>query len=569
MSVPTKSIIESRRDQIFPVLETADIERMRRFARLRSFRADEVLARAGQVGDGVTIILAGRVEVSRHDKLANHEPIAIHGPGQFMGELAQLAGRPALIDARALEPGEALIIPPEQLRALLIAEVELGERIMRALILRRVNLLERGVGGPIIVGRADSGDVLRLAGFLRRNGHPHESLDPEADPEAKALVERFHVSTDQLPIVLCPGGQLLRNPSETELARCIGLVGPIDPNRVYDVAVVGAGPAGLAAAVYAGSEGLSALVLDCRAFGGQAGASARIENYLGFPTGITGIALMGRAYTQAQKFGVEMAIPDEVVGVLTWDDAGEARLLRLANGERVRARSIVIASGARYRRLAVANLEAFEGVSVHYWASPLEAKLCAGHEVALVGAGNSAGQAAVYLASKVSKVWLLARGGDIAASMSRYLVDRIAGLPNVEVLTQTEVTELEGSEGRLTAISWRCRKSGDIMRRPIRHLFLFIGAEPNTDWLAGSGVALDPKGFVLTGADAAENCRPLETSLPGVFAIGDVRSGSIKRVAAAVGEGAQVVAALHTMLAAAKVHPHFALDMLPAATPLI
>jgi len=248
MSVPTKSIIESRRDQIFPVLETADIERMRRFGRLRSFRAGEVLARAGQVGDGLTIILAGRVEVSRHDKLANHEPIAIHGPGQFMGELAQLAGRPALIDARASEPGEALIIPPEQLRALLIAEVELGERIMRALILRRVNLLERGVGGPIIVGRADSGDVLRLAGFLRRNGHPHESLDPEADPEAKALVERFHVSTDQLPIVLCPGGQLLRNPSETELARCIGLVGPIDPNRVYDVAVVGAGPAGLATA---------------------------------------------------------------------------------------------------------------------------------------------------------------------------------------------------------------------------------------------------------------------------------------------------------------------------------
>jgi thioredoxin reductase (NADPH) len=278
---------------------------------------------------------------------------------------------------------------------------------------------------------------------------------------------------------------------------------------------------------------------------------------------------MGRAYTQAQKFGVEMAIPDEVVGLLTWDDAGDARLLRLVNGERVRARSIMIASGARYRRLAVANLEAFEGVSVHYWASPLEAKLCAGHEVALVGAGNSAGQAAVYLASKVSKVWLLARGGDIAASMSRYLVDRIAGLPNVEVLMRTEVTELEGSEGRLTAISWRCRKSGAVVSRPIRHLFLFIGAEPNTDWLAGSGVALDPKGFVLTGADAAENCRPLETSLPGVFAIGDVRSGSIKRVAAAVGEGAQVVAALHTVLAAAKARPHFALDMLPAATPLI
>jgi thioredoxin reductase (NADPH) len=568
MSVPTKSIIESRRDQIFPVLETADIERARRFGTLRSFRAGEVLATAGQVADGLTIILAGKVEVSRYDKLADHEPMAIHGAGQFMGELAQLAGRPALIDARVLEPGEALIIPPEQLRALLISEVELGERIMRALILRRVNLLERGVGGPIIVGRADNGDVLRLAGFLRRNGHPHESFDPDG-PEAKALIERFRVGPGQLPIVLCPGGQLLRNPSEAELARCIGLVGPIDPDRVYDVAVVGAGPAGLATAVYAASEGLSVLVLDCRAFGGQAGASARIENYLGFPTGITGMALMGRAFTQAQKFGVEMAIPDQVVDLLTWDDAGEARLLRLANGERVRARSIVIASGARYRRLAVANLEAFEGVSVHYWASPLEANLCAGHEVALVGAGNSAGQAAVYLASKASKVWLLARGEDIAASMSHYLVNRIAGLSNVEVLTWTEVTELEGSEGRLTAISWRCRKLGNTVRRQIRHLFLFVGAEPNTDWLAGSGVALDPNGFVLTGADAAENCRPLETSLPGVFAIGDVRSGSIKRVAAAVGEGAQVVAALHAMLAAAKTRPQFALVMLPAATPLI
>ena len=569
MSVPTKSIIESRRDQIFPVLETADIERMRRFGTLRSFRAGEVLARAGQVADRLAIILAGKVEVSRHDKLADHEPMGIHGAGQFMGELAQLAGRPALIDACVLEPGEALIIPPEQLRALLISEVELGERIMRALILRRVSLLERGVGGPIIVGRADNGDVLRLAGFLRRNGHPHENLDPEHDPEAKALVERFHVDAGQLPIVLCPGGQLLRNPSEAELARCIGLVGPIDPDRVYDVAVVGAGPAGLATAVYAGSEGLSVLVLDCRAFGGQAGASARIENYLGFPTGITGMALMGRAYTQAQKFGVEMAIPDEAASLLTWDDAGEARLLRQPQIGGAEDDSIVIASGARYRRLAVANLEAFEGVSVHYWASPLEANLCAGHEVALVGAGNSAGQAAVYLASKASKVWLLARGEDIAASMSRYLVNRIAGLPNVEVLTWTEVTELEGSGGRLAAISWRCRKSGDSVRYPRRHLFLFVGAEPNTDWLAGSGVALDPNGFVLTGADAATNCRPLETSLPGVFAIGDVRSGSIKRVAAAVGEGAQVVAAIHAMLAAAKTRPHFALDMLPAATPLV
>jgi thioredoxin reductase (NADPH) len=351
--------------------------------------------------------------------------------------------------------------------------------------------------------------------------------------------------------VLCPDGRLLRNPTESELARCIGLVGPIDPDRVFDVAVVGAGPAGLATAVYAGSEGLSVLVLDCRAFGGQAGASARIENYMGFPTGISGMALMGRAYTQAQKFGAEMAIPDEVSNLRTPDGSSGGRfVLTLSNGERVSGRSVVIASGARYRRLDVENLEAFEGASVHYWASPLEAKLCADQEVALVGGGNSAGQAAVYLASQAAKVWFLVRGADLGASMSRYLVDRIASLPNVEVLTRTQVTGLEGRAGMLEAIRWRRGTDGNEERHALRHLFLFIGANPNTGWLAGSGVELDAKGFVLTGTDAASGRRPQETSCPGVFAVGDVRSGSIKRVAAAVGEGAQVVATLHAFLAA-------------------
>jgi thioredoxin reductase (NADPH) len=432
---------------------------------------------------------------------------------------------------------------------------------MRALILRRIGLLETGVGGPVIVGRPGNGDVLRLEGFLRRNGHPRQTLDPETDPEAKALIERFHVDPGQLPIVLCPGGQLLRNPSEDELARCIGLVGSIDPNRLYDVVIVGAGPAGLATAVYAGSEGLSVLVLDCRAFGGQAGASARIENYMGFPTGISGIALMARAYNQAQKFGVEMAIPDEAESLeaLNPEALGHEALgrhderqfsLKLFNGERVKSRAVVIASGARYRRLPVANLESFECTSIHYWASPLEGKLCAQQEVALVGAGNSAGQATVYLASQAAKVWLLVRGPDLESSMSCYLVDRISGLSNVEVLTQTSVTGLEGENGQLEAIRWRTAGVQQEVRRPVRHLFLFIGAEPNTDWLAGSGVALDAKGFILTGPDAAAGHRPLETSRRGVFALGDVRSGSVKRVAAAVGEGAQVVAALHSYLSA-------------------
>ena len=305
----------------------------------------------------------------------------------------------------------------------------------------------------------------------------------------------------------------------------------------------------MAAAVYAASEGLSVIALDCRAFGGQAGASARIENYLGFPTGITGMALMARAYNQAQKFGVEMAIPDEVIGLDAPNGSPDGRFtLRLSNAERVSARSVVIASGARYRRLDVPDLESFESASVHYWASPLEAKLCAGQEVALVGAGNSAGQAAVYLASRVANVRLLVRGPDLATSMSRYLVDRITGLSNVEVLTQTSITGLEGRDGALEAIRWRQDRSGPEVRRPIQHLFLFIGAEPNKDWLSGSGIALDPKGFVLTGADAGDNRRAMETSLRGVFAIGDVRSGSVKRCAAAVGEGGMAVEGVHQAL---------------------
>jgi len=549
MPAAPQSIIDTRRDQMFPILESADIERVRRFGAVRSYRAGETLVEVGKVGPGLTILLTGRVDITQHDGSGHRRHIVTHGPESFMGELAQLAGRPALVDAHAEEEVEALIVPPDRLRALLIGEAELGERVMRALILRRVGLLETGAGGPVIVGLPQNGDVLRLEGFLRRNGHPYQRLNPGTDADAKALIERFHVDAGQLPIVLCPGGQLLRNPTEPELARCIGLLGPIDPNRLYDVIVVGAGPAGLATAVYAGSEGLSVLVLDCRAFGGQAGASARIENYLGFPTGISGMALMARAYNQAQKFGVEVGIPDEVTGLDPLDRAESGPfVLKLSNSERAKARSIVIATGARYRRLAVDGVESFEGSSVHYWASPLEAKLCTGQEVALVGAGNSAGQAAVYLASHVSKVWLLLRGPELAVSMSRYLIDRIAGLTNVEVVTQTNVIGLEGHDGVLEAIRWR-QASGEEVRRPIQHLFLFIGADPNTDWLSGSGIALDAKGFVLTGGECNETRNPLETSRRRIFAIGDVRSGSIKRVAAAVGEGAQVVATLHAALA--------------------
>jgi thioredoxin reductase (NADPH) len=543
------SIIEQRGEQMLPVLDQLEIERVRRFGECRSFATGEALATIGQVSPGLMVILAGQVEVTHRDKSGQRVTIVTHGPGQFLGELAQLAGRPALADATALEPVQTLIIPPDRLRALMIAEAELGERIMRALIIRRLGLLETGSGGPIIVGRADNGDVLRLQIFLRRNGQPQQLLDPDIDPEAKALIERFHVDPGQLPIVLCPSGRLLRNPTEDELARCIGLVGPIDPNRVYDVAVVGAGPAGLAAAVYAASEGLATIVLDSRVFGGQAGASARIENYLGFPTGISGLALMARAYNQAQKFGAEMAIPDEVAALTAPDGRASPHfVLQLRDGERVTTRAVVVASGARYRRLAVADLDKFEMSSVHYWATPFEAKLCAQQDVVLVGAGNSAGQAAVYLASQGAKVWMLVRRPSLSETMSRYLVDRITSLPNVEVVTGARVSGVEGSNGILEAVRWRVGATEEEVRRPIRHLFLFIGAEPNTDWLTGSSVALDAKRFVLTGADSGGR-HALETSRRGVFAIGDVRATSIKRVAAAVGEGAQVVAALHSYLA--------------------
>jgi thioredoxin reductase (NADPH) len=531
---------------MFPTLEASETARMCRFGQRQTYRAGEVLAETGEVGPGLVVLLSGEVEVSQRDASGRHVPIVTHGPGNFMGELAQLSGRPALVDAIAKTDVEALAIASDQLRAVLVAEADLGERIMRALILRRIGLLEAGAGGPVIIGRASDGDVLRLANFLRRNGHPHQRLDPDTDAGAKALIERFHIDPARLPIVLCLGGEFLHNPGEAELARCLGLLQPIDPERIYDVAVVGSGPAGLAAAVYAASEGLSTIVIDCRSFGGQAGASARIENYLGFPTGISGIALMARAYNQAQKFGAQIVIPCEAMALRPLAD-GHYRLA-LSTGEEVTARTAVIASGARYRRLDVDNLADFEAASVHYWATPLETKLCAGEEVVLVGAGNSAGQATVYLASHVAKVWLLVRGGDLEATMSRYLVDRIRGLANVEVLTKTAVSALEGRDGTLEAVSWRS-PAGEA-RWPIRHLFLFIGAAPNTDWLADAGVARDDKGFVLTGANAGGTGHPLETSLPGVFAIGDVRSGSVKRVAASVGEGAQVVAAIHAFLAA-------------------
>ena len=542
-----------RHEQTFPTLTPHEIERMRRFGELRTYKNGEALFETGKPGPGMFVVLSGHVAITQRDGLGHVTPVIDQGPGQFLAEIGQLSDRVALVDGHAEGDVETLLIRPEKLRALLVAEADLGERIMRALILRRVNLIQGGVGGPVLIGPASLGDMARLQNFLARNGQPHHLVDPADDNDAADLVARYSASRADLPLVVCPDGTVLRNPSETELAMAIGMIGLQAQNRLYDVAVVGSGPAGLATAVYAASEGLSVAVFDARAYGGQAGASARIENYLGFPTGISGQALAGRAFSQAQKFGAEMMIP---VAVTSLDCSSQSGAFALATecGQQLRARSIVVASGARYRRPDIENLADFEGRGVWYWASPIEARLCTGQDVVLVGGGNSAGQAAVFLSGHARKVYLVIRGGGLGASMSRYLIDRIEAAPNIELMFNTEVVAVEGTDGSLERLRWRSRFApDDVHTLDVRNLFLFVGADPATGWLAGCGVTLDRGGFVVTGAQSEPNhsraVKPLETSVPGVFAVGDVRSGSVKRVGGAIGEGAQVVAALHGYLA--------------------
>jgi thioredoxin reductase (NADPH) len=540
-----------RYDQTFPTLELSDIERLRRFGTVHRYVDGERLVEAGKVSPGMFVLLSGHVAVTQRDGLGHVSPLVEEGPGQFIGEIGQLSNRPAFVDVHAEGDVEALVIPSDHIRTLLVAEADLGERIIRAMILRRVGLIQAGRTGPVLIGPAMMAEAIRLQGFLTRNGHPHHLLDPATDPDAAELITRY--AGRDLPLVVCPDGSVLCNPREAELARQLGFVGVTAGGSLYDVAVVGSGPAGLATAVYAASEGLSVIVLDACAFGGQAGASARIENYLGFPTGISGQALAGRAFIQAQKFGAEMMIPAEVK-VLDCSREDGAFGLVLDGGERLRARSVVVASGARYRRPAIENLSAFEGRGVWYWASPIEARLAAAQEVILVGGGNAAGQAAVFLSSRVSKVRMLVRGTCLAASMSRYLIDRIAATENIDLMTQTEVVALEG-KANLDGVRWRDRRTGTETSDAIHHVFLFVGAEPATLWLKGCGVDLDRTGFVVTGATTDQRGRAvsaLESSVPGVFAVGDVRAGSIKRVGGAIGEGAQVVAALHGFLADAR-----------------
>jgi len=547
------SIAFPRHEQTFPTLAHHEIERMRRFGELRTYRDGEALFETGKVGPGMFVVLSGTVAITQRDGLGHVTPVIDQGVGQFLAEIGQLSGRVALVDGLVESDVETLLIPTHQLRALVVAEAELGERIMRALILRRVSLIQTGVGGPVLIGPSSLGDTARLQNFLVRNGQPYHVLDPATDKDAADLVARYSPSRADLPLVVCPDGTVLRNPSETSLALAVGMITNQAHEKLYDVAVVGSGPAGLATAVYAASEGLSVAVFDARAFGGQAGASARIENYLGFPTGISGQALTGRAYTQAQKFGADMLIP-VCVRSLDCSQRDGAFALATECGQSLRAKSIVVASGARYRRPEIENLEKFEGRGIWYWASPIEAKLCAGQDVVLVGGGNSAGQAAVFLSGHARKVYMIIRGGGLGASMSRYLIERIEAAPNIELIFNAEVVAVQGSEdGSLERVRWKSRLAAEQHHFDVRNLFLFVGADPATHWLNGCGVTLDRAGFVVTGAQSEQNQgRPvpqLETSVPGVFAVGDVRAGSVKRVGGAIGEGAQVVAALHGYLA--------------------
>ncbi|MEN8505263.1 MULTISPECIES: FAD-dependent oxidoreductase [Paraburkholderia] len=536
-----------RYQQMFPVLTAAEVDRVRRFGSLCHYAKGESLYRAGSLCPGVFVLLSGKVRIVGRDGLGHERVIHTYAQrGEFTSDVTQLSSKPAVVDAHVIEDVEVLLVRPDELSAVMISEADLGEKIMRALILRRVLVIERGQG-VVLVGSSSDGQLVALQDFLRRNAFPNMTLDAEQDAEAIALLERLTPQPNDFPLVVCPNGTVLRNPDQGQLASCLGLIPEFDPTHVYDVVIIGAGPAGLAAAVYAASEGMSVAVLDCRAPGGQAGTSARIENYLGFPTGITGQALAGRAFVQAQKFGAHIAIPCEVKALYC---DRQPPVVELANGRRITARAVVIASGAEYRRPEVQNLARFERCGVYYWATPIEARLCRKEPVLLVGGGNSAGQAVVFLAAHAEHVHMFIRGANLERGMSRYLIERVASLPNVTLHTRIELTALEGG-ARLERVHYR-GAGGIEGSMTAHHLFVFVGAEPNTGWLKTCEVSLDNKGFVLTGTDipgASARSLPLQTSVRGIFAIGDVRSGSTKRVASAVGEGAAVVAQIHRLLA--------------------
>jgi thioredoxin reductase (NADPH) len=541
-------------ERMFPTLTPAQIERIAVRGRVRAMRPGEVLVEAGSQIVPFFVITRGQVDIVLPSG-TSETLVAVHGPGQFTGEVNMLSGRPALVRARVSEPGEVIELDRERFLTLVQTDSELSELMMRAFILRRVELIAHGLGNVVLLGSNHCSGTLRVKEFLTRNGHPYSYIDLDQDADVQVLLDRFHVGAGDVPVLICRGEVVLRNPTNQEIADCLGFNDAIDQTQIRDVVIVGAGPAGLAAAVYAASEGLDVLVLETNAPGGQAGSSSKIENYLGFPTGISGQALAGRAYTQAQKFGAQVVIA-KGGKQLVCDRKPYA--IEIDGSGRVPARTIIIATGAAYRKPSLDNLSQFEGAGVYYGATFMEAQLCRGEEVVVVGGGNSAGQAAVFLAQTTSRLHMLVRSNGLAESMSRYLIRRIEQNPAIVLRTNTEIVALEGSH-HLARVRWRDRQSGGIETHDIRHLFLMTGAVPSTRWLEGC-VALDAKGFIKTGPDLSQEDLaaarwPLaraphlrETSLPGVFAVGDVRGGNIKRVASAVGEGSIAISFVHRVL---------------------
>jgi thioredoxin reductase (NADPH) len=546
-------IVEEGRHQAFPKLNDAQLQRIARYGERRRVPAGEILYAQGTSALGIHVVLGGALEIVRPG-IVGDDLITVQHAGEFTGEVNVLAGRGALVRARMVDDGDVLVIGPQGLRRLIEEDPEISEVLMRAFILRRVALIAGGLGDATLIGSAHSAGTLRLQAFLTRNGHPYTYVDVDRDADVEALLERFHVDAGDVPIVICRGEIVLKNPSNEAVAECFGLNAAIDGERVRDLVVVGGGPGGLAAAVYGASEGLDVLVLETNAPGGQAGTSSNIENYLGFPAGISGLALAGRALAQAEKFGAELAVATRVERFRCSGETGYE--IALSNAV-IRARAIIIASGVQYRGLALDNVERFDGAGIYYAATATEARLCGGDEVAIVGGANSAGQAATFLAGQAKHVHVLVRGAGLAATMSRYLIRRIDESPNITVHTHTELVALEGDD-RLRSVTWR--GPGGLETRALKHVFLMIGAQPNTEWL-GDCVALDAHGFVKTGTDLSPEDLSstrwslarapflFETNRHRVFAVGDVRSGSVKRVAAAVGEGSVCVQLVHRALA--------------------
>lgn len=543
---------ETRLAEMFPTLAPAQIAQIQPCGRERAFADGAIVFEQGEAATTFMVVLAGAIEVV-HPYPGGEHPITVHQPGGFTGEINILSGMRSLVRGRARGATRVLEIDRAALRTLIAADPDVGELVMRAFILRRAGLVARGQGDVVLLGSRHSAGTLRVQEFLTRNGHPYVMIDVETDPAAQALLDEFAVGIADVPIVVCRGQAVLKNPSNEEVAACLGYTTALDPEQVRDVVVIGAGPAGLAAAVYGASEGLDVLVLEANAPGGQAGSSSKIENYLGFPTGISGQALAARAYTQAEKFGSDIAIARTATGL----DCTRRPYRVELGGDSVLARTVVVATGARYHKPELPSLARFEGVGIYYSATAVESRLCGNDEVIVVGGANSAGQAAVFLSRTAKKVHVLVRGPGLAATMSRYLIVRIEDAPNIEVLTETEIIALDGGDA-LERVTWRDKRTGEAVTRPIGHVFMMTGASPNTEWLGGC-VALDAKGFIKAGPDLAPAdlaswplARPpylFETSLPGVFAVGDARSASVKRVASAVGEGSICIQLVHKVLA--------------------